>query len=528
MTPPMKLILTLATLAFATNPTENPGTGFPELLSHLRETALSEPVKLGKGDDAYKVFAHHPTVAKKLQSTYDTPQLAEWKGWLTPSLKIAVSERGIVQAAERMTEGKKDPTNYDAVWVRDSLWAYLGLSASAETSEDADRVLVSLWNYFASPKQLERIKSVTANPSKLSGKDGAMNAPHIRFDGKSKTFADVHVGKKPQTWNHKQNDALGLWLDLTVRAVMESDKFNKSDWTASRLDAVAKLPGYFKAVKFYEMEDAGSWEEIERTNTSSMGLVVSALERLQELSANKKKESFYKALRKHGLLSPKEINTLVELGYQRIRKQLDAGGESPLYPEQSSRHRKSDAALLNLIYPARLTKLSAAHKEKVLAAVQPLVGEVGVKRYLEDSYQSGNFWFPKEKQTLAEKTDDTSSASSFAKRGKQFLNDTEAQWFFDSWMSVAYAALLKETGRPEFRAGQLKHFNRALGQVTGDNRLGADGRPVPGMALPESYNTVVDGTDRFYAPSPITPLNWAKASLRLAIESLRGSLPGPG
>ena len=32
------------------------------------------------------------------------------------------------------------------------------------------------------------------------------------------------------------------------------------------------------------MEDAGSWEEIERINTSSIALVVSGLERLQEVN----------------------------------------------------------------------------------------------------------------------------------------------------------------------------------------------------------------------------------------------------
>ncbi len=508
-------------LALATNPTDNPGVARHELLTHLRETALSEPVKVGQDETAYTVVVNHPAVAKKIQASYDAAQLEMWKQWLATPLRISVTDRGVVPAAERVTESEKDPTNYDAIWVRDSLWAYLALASSVETENDAIRVITTLWDYFASPRQLERRRLVTARPSLLQGTKGAMNVPHIRFDGNSKRFGDVQVGKSDQPWNHKQNDALGLWLDLTVRAVTETGRFDKKTWTPARLEALARLPTYFKAVKYFEMEDAGSWEEIERTNSSSMGLVISGLERLQILAKDKAPETqaFYKALKKRGLLSEKEIDKLVDQGYERLFKQLDAGGESPLYAVDSPRYRKSDAALLNLIYPARLSRLTSDRQEQVLKLVRPLVGEVGIKRYIGDSYQSGNFWFPEEKQTLAEKTDDSSSASKFAARGKQFLEGTEAQWFFDSWMSIALGSVYETTKKSEYRRSQIEFLNRALGQLTGESRLGADGRPVPGLALPESYNTVVDKGDRFFAPSPITPLNWAKATLRLALKT---------
>lgn len=523
----MKFLFSLVTLALATTPIDNPGVRLPELLTHLHETALSEQVRIDKGDAAYSVVVHHPAVAKKLQGSYDAAQLEHLKQWLDSSLRIQVSDKGVVQAAERVAEGEKDPTNYDAVWVRDSLWAYLGLSATSDTQEDAQRVLENLWDYFASAKQRERVKKVSARPKLLLGADGAMQAPHIRFHGKSKKFEDVQVDGKSQTWNHKQNDALGLLLDLTLRAVLETEAFPKKSWTSNRLDAVARLPRYFKAVKFYEMEDAGSWEELERTNSSSIGLVVSGLERLSSLAKEKspEKRAFYVALKKHGLLDAKAIDALIEQGYERLFKQLNAGGESPLYPAASAQHRKSDAALLNLIYPARLSRMTTQKKEQVLALVRPLVGDIGIQRYAGDSYQSGNFWFPLQKETMAQKTDDTSSAGSFAARGKQFLEGTEAQWFFDSWMSLALAVVYAETKAPEHRREQIRFLNRALGQLTGENRLGADGRPVPALALPESYNTIVDKGDRFYVPSPITPLNWAKASLRLAIETLKAA-PG--
>lgn len=68
-------------------------------------------------------------------------------------------------------------------------------------------------------------------------------------------------------------------------------------------------------------------------------------------------------------------------------------------------------------------------------------------------------------------------------------------------------------------------FNRALGQITGGSTtsrgLAADGRPVSPLALPESYNVIVSGDAQYFVPSPITPLNWAKACLMLALEELR-------
>jgi hypothetical protein len=250
------------------------------------------------------------------------------------------------------------------------------------------------------------------------------------------------------------------------------------------------------------MEDAGSWEEIERVNTSSIALVTSALEQLEET---------------------KENNNLINQGYERIFAQLNAGGESPLYPASSPRFRTADAALLNLIYPAKLKKLTLLHKQKIIEIIQPLIGPTGIKRYINDSYQSGNFWY-QQLDTLVNDANgtDTQSAHEFREREKQFIPGTEAQWFFDSWLSLAYKIMEQETGSAEFRVKRFAHLNRALDQITSpENTIGADGHPVPPNALPESYNTIVanDGT-RLVAPSPVTPLNWAKAGLALALSTI--------
>jgi hypothetical protein len=66
------------------------------------------------------------------------------------------------------------------------------------------------------------------------------------------------------------------------------------------------------------------------------------------------------------------------------------------------------------------------------------------------------------------------------------------------------------------------HLKRALGQITGSFERGrlvaADGTKVDDFLSPESINTVVIDEKTYLLPSPIVPLNWAKASLGMALN----------
>lgn len=512
---------------------------FKQLVGQLKISEMVSELQLKSGDLTYSVQVHAAKVADKIRSNYSAQDLKELRSFLKPLVDIKIQKSGLVQAADRPLNSLDDPTHYDAVWLRDSLWVYLGLSSQIETKPMSKQVLLKMLDYVSSIDQLKRFETVIKKPSIINGQSGPMKVVHIRFDGKSPTFQDVKIKGKPQTWNHKQNDALGLLLDLVMRSVHDGEIL-PGDLTESHLKALAYFPAYFSAIKFFAMEDAGSWEEIERTNSSSVGLVTSGLERLLAFikEGDAKNAILIERLKKaasllkiEGYLGAESLEGLIKKGYERIFKQLEHGGESPLYNPRSKHFRKADAALLNLIYPAELSQLKLSDKEKILEIVKPLIGKVGIKRYLEDSYQSGNFWF-KEEQTSdgealkgANKTADTSSAEDFIARGKQFKEDSEAQWFFDSWYSKIMGLMYKESRNKSYYFEEIKFFNRALGQITGGDEkqgkvLGADGRPVPSMSLPESYNTIIAGKSRFFAPSPITPLNWAKASLIMALDQL--------
>ncbi|MDI2091521.1 glycoside hydrolase family 15 protein [Commensalibacter oyaizuii] len=476
----------------------------------------------------YTVYVHSQLALSLLKSDYTTDTVNNIIKGTEATRKIKVQRHpwGIfVQAASFASQDMATKTNYDAIWVRDSVWGYLALESQDETRSDAHQVLMTLWDYMATPVQIARMKAVIIDPTILNGSDGQMKAVHIRFNSASQDFADVMENGIPQPWTHKQNDALGLFLD-SIFTEINNGRVKGQDWSKDRrLDALIYLVGYLDKAQFYKMEDSGAWEEDSRLNTSSVGLVTSALENLQRIidhpTVHDKDfvhalQDRAKQLNASSFVSSPNLSRLVDLGYKRIYQQLEQGGESPDYNKTDSRYRQADAALLNLIYPARLSRLTLEHKKRVLDIVAPLMGDIGIRRYFKDNYQSANFWFHNIKT-------DTDSAS-HAERKKQFIPGTEAQWFFDSWYAKAAFMIYHESKDPHYRAVAIRSMNRALAQITGKDTIGANGKVVSAMALPESYNFIADQGQLWESPSPITPLNWAKASMTLMLQEATKNL----
>ncbi|CAI3934154.1 hypothetical protein [Commensalibacter papalotli (ex Botero et al. 2024)] len=494
-----------------------------------KSSAHSVIMFAGQGDvQPYSLFVHSPSVIPLLKNQYDEVSLNAIIKMTQETRQIAVTKHPwgtFVQAASFASQDMASETNYDAIWLRDSVWGYLALDSQADTRSEAHQVLLTLWDYMATSHQIDRMKSIILNPALVNDKDGQMNVPHIRFNSASAQFEDVQEKGKPQPWTHKQNDALGLFLDTTLQEVKDH-KITADEWNKDkRLDALIYLVGYLDKARFDQMEDSGAWEEDARLNTSSVALVTSALENLQKMIAKpsdvekpfvESLQDRAKTLKLEHFINSENLLRLVDLGYLRIDKQLAMGGESPDYPKTDPRYRQADAALLNLIYPARLHRLTIKQKEQVLDIVAPLMGDIGIRRYFNDNYQSANFWFHNIKT-------DTDSAS-HAERKKQFIPGTEAQWFFDSWYAKAALMVYKENKNPHYKALAFRSMNHALAQITGPNMIGANAKPVAAMALPESYNFIADKGELWEAPSPITPLNWAKASMTLMLEEMKADI----
>ena len=448
-----------------------------------------------------------PSAWERLDGTVDAERALRELGDALSIALVADAEGDLWIPAAVRAVGENDPTHYDAVWVRDAVWGYFALVDEGRGT-DALRVLRKLSRYFATPAQLARLEALVAEPRRALGPDGAMNVPHIRFDGRSPSMADVHVNGAPQRWNHKQNDALALFFAAMMDA-LDAGTVTWSGLSTDERKALALFPRYWHAVDFAAMEDSGAWEEVERQNSSSIGLVTWALERA--LAVLPKVAP--------GTLDVAMAQACVIAGYETLERQLPF--ESPEYERDDVRYRQADAALLALVYPARLERLTTGQRDGILETVGRLLRPAGVLRYQNDAYQCAGYWNTAEETTEHEsRTDDCSRPEDFAARAKGRPADGEAEWFFDSWLALAWLRRFEQSKSPSDRTRAEQHVARALRQRTPPGVVGADGKPVPYGAFPESYNVVFHGGQRSYLPSPITPLNWAKASLALALRAL--------
>ena len=86
----------------------------------------------------------------------------------------------------------------------------------------------------------------------------------------------------------------------------------------------------------------------------------------------------------------------------------------------------------------------------------------------------------------------------------------------------------KESRKEEYLNDSVQFMNRSLAQITGENMIGANGRSVPEMALPESYNYIHKSGTLHEAPSPIIPLNWSKASMTLMLKEMSNLINDEG
>jgi len=471
-------------------------------------------------------------VAGWVKEKLDQPLLEKISLALKPSLDIELDKRGFAPAAPRSTKGKKDDTNYNAIWVRDNVWVYCSLSQDPARQDDAKRLLLALWDYYATAPQIKRFRDVIADPA-LSWDQMAM--PHIRFDGSSPDLGDVMVDGKPQVWNHRQIDAHGIFFTALGEALFQG-LIGPEELTGDRLKVLSLYPLFLERIRFWDYEDAGAWEELPRKNTSSIGLATRSLQVWREIfqgdptPAVKPFRLLFTGLLKNSdrevvdQWSKTSFDRLIESGLKTVKRQLKLGGESPDYDPEDIHFRLADSALIFLIQPFPLRGLSEEEERKVLLIVERLVRPCGVLRYERDSYQSGNFWIKTPAENTkgrAALTGDTSSKNAFLERLRSLIPDTEAQWFFDSLLVLARLHLATATNDPELRRQDLYqatvHLKRAMGQITGDD-LTADGQAVSPGQLPESINTVVIEGNKYWLPSPIVPLNWSKAALNMALH----------
>jgi Glucoamylase and related glycosyl hydrolases len=388
---------------------------------------------------------------------------------LAQTLIVRPNEHGIYAASA--SQGEEAASGYQNAWLRDNAMVAYSRFASGD-AESALRTARGLTTLLKS--QAEKMERIIAKPKR---KEEVQERPHIRFNAKT-------LQENEESWTHAQNDALGevVWLRFLLA--------NEAGFAfeAEERELYAMFPAYFDAIQYWKDADSGAWEEARKLNSSSIGAVMAGLREMDKFVRDGNERS---GMKKSGLAE------LLKRGQRVLEVQL---------PFEAPPERKTDAALLFLIYPLGLVADERMKRSIVSLVRARLMGKVGIRRYLGDSYfcQDYDQWY-----TPGERSADF--AQRLAVRDEFLQPGCEAQWcLFDPVLSVIYGQEYQLSGRAEALKGQLEHLNRAIGQLDEKGRC------------PEMY--FLKGGK--WTPNEHTPLAWTQANLSLAVRCLELSASG--
>jgi phosphorylase kinase alpha/beta subunit len=179
------------------------------------------------------------------------------------------------------------------------------------------------------------------------------------------TWQYIHARFHPETfeeyweeWGNSQNDAVGEVLNLLVELELRGEGVIETDQERA---VVQKLVDYLVAIEYWHDDDNGIWEENLEVHASSIGSVVAALKKAQQL------EWLHVA------------DDAIALGQQAL---------NDLLPRESVT-KFVDLALMTLIYPFAVT--TEEQTQEILRNVEyHLVRDKGVLRYVFDRYYNHN------------------------------------------------------------------------------------------------------------------------------------------
>jgi hypothetical protein len=426
-----------------------------------------------------------------IKPRYTVQDIQEISGFLQGkgTFLFPALENGLFPAA--IVGNGTEYTGYANVWVRDNIYVAYAHWILGKV-DLAGKNVNSLMAYFKKHRRrFEEIIEFKVDPQ------NPLNRPHIRFNGQDLEEID-------QKWPHAQNDALGyfLWFycELATQDILQPQPEDMS--------MLASFAFYFQAIRYWEDEDSGHWEETRKIGASSIGVVTAGLKALRQLVMKTPLASYCKYKDKsvtvHGL------DELIEKGMTALEGILPA----ECIQTDPAKRRRYDAALLFLIYPLRVVGEEMAH-QILQDVINHLQGDYGIRRYLGDSYWAPDYKkkLPPEERTVDFSEDISSRDSLLPKRGE------EAQWcIFDPIISIIFGDKFQSTREGEYLDQQVKYLNRSLGQITGKD----DG--FSEFRCPELYY-LADGQ---YVPNDNVPLLWTQANLSIALKVMERSVSQRG
>jgi len=433
------------------------------------------------------LVVHNKELLSMIKPEYTLQDIEEISGLLKSKGTFLLSplENGLFPAS--IVRNETEYTGYANVWVRDNIH----IAHAHYVLRKVDRAVKnvnSLMAYFKKyQRRFEGIIDSKVNPQ------NPLNRPHVRFDGHNLEEID-------EKWSHAQNDALGyfLWFYCTLasQGILQPQQED--------MRTLALFVYYFQAIRYWEDQDSGHWEETRKIGASSIGVVIAGLKALQQLFTKTPLASYCKY--KDRPVTIQSLDKLTERGVVALGNILPA----ECIQSDPSKNRRYDAALLFLIYPLQV--VSGEIADQILEdVINNLQGVFGIRRYLGDSYWAPDYKkrLPPEKRTI-DFSDDVSSRNALLLEG-----GLEAQWcIFDPIVSIIFGAKFRNSHQKEHLDQQVRYLNRSLGQITGK------GGEFPEFKCPELYY-LEDGQ---YVPNDNVPLLWTQANLSISLQMMEHSL----
>ncbi len=229
-------------------------------------------------------------------------------------------------------------TGYNKAWLRDNVYAALGLEA-ARNKKATLRTYRALLNIFL--KHEYKIDWMIKQPHPKA----SYRYIHARYDPFS--MSEIY-----EEWGNKQNDAIGAVLFKIGDLERKGFKIIRN---SKDLRILQKLVDYLAAIEYWHDKDNGMWEENEEVHASSIGACVAGL---------------------------KMIGAIADVPQQLIRNGQDALNK--LLPNESET-KETDLALLSLINPYNV--VNEQQRIQILNNVEKkLLRKKGVIRYIGDQY----------------------------------------------------------------------------------------------------------------------------------------------
>jgi hypothetical protein len=433
------------------------------------------------------MIVHHQELRRRVKPRYCPDEIHELFAFLKASqtLRFEPLPTGLFPAAS-MDSATAAQSGYWNVWVRDNVYVALAHKVGGDRAA-ASKSMQTLANFYR--KYRDRFTDIVegrVNPNL------PMTRPQVRFDGVKLIEIDAR-------WAHAQNDALGYFLWFYCRLA-------GADCLVPDGELLALFALYFEAIRYWEDEDSGHWEETRKVESSSIGAVVAGLRALRKLFAQGKAPLCQFERRR---ITRDSLDELIAAGEQALAAILPAECVQP----EPLKYRRYDAALLFLVYPLEVVDDTMAQRI-VGNVLEHLQGTHGIRRYLGDSYWTADY---KEKFPAEQLTADVSECQE--KRDALAMSGEEAQWcIFDPIVSVIAGRRYLRTRDPADLERQIHHLNRSLGQITGPDC------PQGELRCPEAYY-LEHGR---YVPNDHVPLLWTQANLWLALQAMERSAASTG